>query len=74
LVCSFKIPHFQRKIFFLLPIAAVFNFIFMLATTIAVTIAARTGRITLYGTLNGIVLPNSILESQAAALGLTNEL
>ncbi|WRT66640.1 uncharacterized protein IL334_003599 [Kwoniella shivajii] len=71
LAFSFNIPRPFRKLVWLLPIAALFNFIFMLATCIAVFYNAKTGHITAYGTLNGIVLPQSVLQANAKALGLS---
>ncbi|WWD19428.1 hypothetical protein CI109_103888 [Kwoniella shandongensis] len=70
---SFKLPHFMRKLAWTLPVLATFNFIFMLATTIAVFYQAKTGHLTSYGTLNGIVLPQSVLKASAASVGLTDD-
>ncbi|WVR09708.1 hypothetical protein IAU60_006784 [Kwoniella sp. DSM 27419] len=69
---SFKVPAHFRKLIWLLPLAAVFNFVFLVATCIAVFHAAKNGELSLYGTLNGIVLPDSLLEANAAKLGLSN--
>lgn len=71
---SFKMPHFQRKLMWLMPILATFNFIFMTATCIAVFYEAKTGHLTSYGTLNGVVLPASVLKASAASVGLTDDL
>ncbi|KAK8843523.1 hypothetical protein IAR55_007183 [Kwoniella newhampshirensis] len=70
---SFKYPHFARKLVWTVPILSTFYFIFMLATSIAVFYEAKTGHLTSYGTLNGIVLPQSILKANAAAVGLTDD-
>ncbi|KAK4688827.1 hypothetical protein P7C73_g1279, partial [Tremellales sp. Uapishka_1] len=68
---TFKLPAFSRKHFILQPAFATFYFLFIFATSIVVTVRARTGHITIYATLGNIVLPPSIIEAQAAGLGLT---
>ncbi|WVQ78632.1 hypothetical protein IAT38_000719 [Cryptococcus sp. DSM 104549] len=72
LILSFKMPKIARKLLWIVPAYAVFDALFMIATCIAVMYRAKTGHVTMYGTIGGIVLPVSTLKQQAAALGLVD--
>ncbi|WWD19936.1 hypothetical protein CI109_104408 [Kwoniella shandongensis] len=72
LLSFFKLPHAVRKFLWIVPLFAVFNALFLIATCIPVFVAARTGHLTLWGRLGTVILPQSVLHQQAQALGLTD--
>ena len=62
---------FQRKIFFLTPLFLLLNTLLAIGSAIAILIAARTGRLSVYLTLGSTRLPTSVFDNQAKALGLS---
>jgi len=63
--------HFMRKIFFLTPMFLFLNTLLAIGSAIAISLAARNGRISVYATLGSTRLPTAVFDSQAKALGLS---
>jgi hypothetical protein len=63
--------NFLRKIFFLTPLLLLLNTLLAFASAVAITYAARNGRLSVYATLGKTRLPTAAFDAQAKALGLS---
>ncbi|ORY28161.1 hypothetical protein BCR39DRAFT_535825 [Naematelia encephala] len=66
-------PLWQRRIFFLNPLFHVIGTLLSLAAGIAVLKVARHGMLSASATINGVPIPQSVLQAQSASVGLTPE-